>query len=66
MDMYCDSVICDTAAPLRDRRIPWVALGVFNTGSLWPNLVVAAVLAVLGMTSGGAVIAHARVELARR
>jgi len=42
------------------------ALGVFGTGSLWPDFAVAAVLAALGISSGGAVIAHARAELARR
>jgi len=42
------------------------ALGVFGTGSLWPDFAVAAVLAALGVSSGGAVIAHARAELARR
>jgi len=42
------------------------ALGVFGTGSLWPDFAVAAVLAGLGMSSGGAVIVHARAELAGR
>lgn len=40
------------------------ALGVFGTGSLWPDFAVAAVLAALGITSGRAVIAHARAEFA--
>jgi len=39
------------------------AVGVFGTGSLWPDFVVAVALATLGVTSGGAVIAHARAEL---
>ncbi|MDX1376639.1 MAG: cation transporter [Burkholderiales bacterium] len=42
------------------------AVGVFGTGSLWPDFAVAAVLAGLGLTSGAAVIAHARAELAGR
>jgi len=42
------------------------ALGVFGTGSLWPNFAVAIILAGLGITSGSAVITHARTELARR
>lgn len=42
------------------------AFGVFGTGSLWPDFAVAAVLAGLGMTSGSAVLAQARAELARR
>jgi len=39
------------------------ALGVLGTGSLWPDFAVAVVLAALGITSGGSVIAHARDEL---
>lgn len=42
------------------------AIGVFGTGSLWPDFAVAVVLAALGISSGGAVIAHARAELAHR
>jgi Co/Zn/Cd efflux system component len=42
------------------------AIGVFGTGSLWPDFAVATVLAVLGITSGTAVLAQARAELARR
>lgn len=42
------------------------ALGVFGTGSLWPDFAVATVLAALGITSGSAVFAQARAELARR
>jgi Co/Zn/Cd efflux system component len=42
------------------------AIGVFGTGSLWPDFAVATVLAVLGLTSGGAVLAQARAELAQR
>lgn len=41
------------------------AIGVFGTGSLWPDFAVAVVLAALGISSGGAVIAQARGELAR-
>lgn len=41
------------------------AIGVFGSGSLWPDFAVAVVLAALGITSGGAVIAHARAELSR-
>ncbi|MEJ2173879.1 MAG: cation transporter [bacterium] len=40
------------------------ALGVFGTGSLWPDFAVAMILAGLGITSGSAVITHARAELA--
>lgn len=39
------------------------AAGVFSTGSGWPDLVVAAVLATLALASGVAVIRQARQEL---
>jgi len=42
------------------------AIGVFGTGSLWPDFAVATVLAVLGITAGGTVLTQARAELARR
>jgi Co/Zn/Cd efflux system component len=40
------------------------AIGVFGTGTVWPDVGVAAILAVLGLTSGSAVIRRARAELA--
>jgi Co/Zn/Cd efflux system component len=39
------------------------AAGVLGTGTVWPDVAVAATLAVLGLTSGTAVIRHARAEL---
>jgi Co/Zn/Cd efflux system component len=39
------------------------ALGVFGTGTVWPDVAVAAILAFLGLTSGASVIRHARAEL---
>jgi Co/Zn/Cd efflux system component len=39
------------------------ALGVFGTGTLWPDVAVAAVFAGLGLSSGRVVIRHARAEL---
>jgi len=41
------------------------ALGVFGTGSAWPDLVVAAVMAVLALTAGLSVMRQARTELAQ-
>ncbi len=37
--------------------------GVFSTGTVWPDVAVAALLAVLGLSSGRIVIRHARAEL---
>ena len=39
------------------------AVGVFGTGTVWPDVAVAALLAVLGLSSGRIVIRHARAEL---
>ena len=39
------------------------AAGVFGTGTVWPDVGVAAMLAVLGLTSGRIVIRQARAEL---
>ena len=39
------------------------AAGVFATGTVWPDVAVAAMLAVLGLTSGRSVIRQARAEL---
>ncbi len=39
------------------------AIGVFGTGTLWPDVAVAAVLAALGITSGLSVLRQARGEL---
>ena len=39
------------------------AAGVFGTGTVWPDVAVAGMLAVLGLTSGRSVIRQARAEL---
>ena len=39
------------------------ALGVLGTGSAWPDLAVAAVMAGLAITSGVAVLKHARADM---
>src|SRR5688572_21806042 len=39
------------------------AAGVLGTGTVWPDVAVAATLAVLGLSSGTSVIRHARAEL---
>jgi hypothetical protein len=39
------------------------AAGVFGTGTVWPDVTVAAILAVLGLSSGRVVLRRARAEL---
>jgi len=55
--------LCTRNDVIANLAVIAAALGVFGTGSLWPDFAVAAVLAVLGITSGRAVIAHAHAEL---
>jgi Co/Zn/Cd efflux system component len=40
------------------------AFGVFGTGTAWPDLIVAAILAGLGVSGGWQIIRQARAELA--
>jgi Co/Zn/Cd efflux system component len=42
------------------------AAGVFGTGTVWPDVAVAAILAALGLSSGRIVIRQARAELSPR
>ena len=39
------------------------AVGVFGTGTAWPDLIVAAILAGLGMSGGWQIMRHARREI---
>lgn len=56
--------LCTRNDVIANLAVIAAAVGVFGTGSLWPDFAVAAMLAVLGITSGRAVFAHARAELA--
>ena len=56
--------LCTRNDVIANLAVIAAAVGVFGSGSLWPDFAVAVVLAALGITSGSAVIAHARAELA--
>ncbi len=56
--------LCSRNDALSNLAIIAAAAGVFGTGSAWPDLIVAAVMAILGMTAGVTVIRHARADLA--
>lgn len=58
--------LCTRNDVVANMAVIAAAIGVFGTGSLWPDFAVATVLAGLGITSGSAVLAQARTELARR
>jgi len=40
----------------------FAAIGVFGTGSLWPDIIVAGIMATLGMTAGYQVVSKALSE----
>ena len=46
------------------RAVMGAALGVLGTGTAWPDLVVAAIMAGLAISGGWSVVRHARQELA--
>ncbi|MFP8777425.1 cation transporter [Hydrogenophaga sp. RWCD_12] len=55
--------LCSRNDALSNIAVMLAALGVFGTGSAWPDLVVAAVMAVLALTAGVTVVREARREL---
>jgi Co/Zn/Cd efflux system component len=57
--------LCTRNDAIGNVAVMLAALGVFGSGSAWPDLAVALVMASLGITAGLAVIRQARRELAR-
>lgn len=55
--------LCSRNDALGNVAVMAAALGVFGTGSAWPDLAVAAVMGVLALTAAQAVLAQARAEL---
>lgn len=55
--------ICSRNDALSNVAVMLAAAGVFGTGSAWPDLAVAAVMAGLALTGGAQVMRHARSEL---
>jgi cation diffusion facilitator family transporter len=55
--------ICSRNDALGNVAVMLAALGVFGTGSAWPDLLVAAVMGVLALTGSVTVLKHARAEL---
>ncbi len=56
--------ICSRNDAIGNVAVVLAAAGVFGTGTAWPDLIVAAVMAVLGISGGMQIIAQARSELA--
>jgi Co/Zn/Cd efflux system component len=55
--------ICSRNDAIGNVAVGLAALGVFGTGSAWPDLLVAALMAVLAITGAVSVLRHARIEL---
>lgn len=55
--------ICSRNDALGNIAVMLAALGVFGTGSAWPDLLVAAVMGALALTGSWTVARHARTEL---
>lgn len=56
--------LCTRNDALGNLAVMGAALGVLGTGTVWPDLVVAAIMAGLAISGGWSVIRHARQELA--
>lgn len=55
--------LCTRNDMIGNVAVMLAALGVFGTGTAWPDIAVAAIMAVLGLTSAREVIGRARQEL---
>lgn len=58
--------LCSRNDALSNLAVMVAALGVFGTGSAWPDLGVAVVMATLAISAGVSVVRQARAELATR
>ena len=58
--------LCTRNDAIGNLAVLAAALGVFGTGQAWPDLVVAAVMAALALSSAVVVLRHARAELSAR
>lgn len=56
--------LCSRNDALSNIAVMLAALGVFGTGSAWPDLLVAAIMGGLAISSGYSIIAHARSDIA--
>ena len=58
--------LCTRNDAIGNLAVLGAAVGVFGTGHAWPDLIVAAVMAVLALTASVSVLRHAHAELAAR
>src|SRR5215217_5258344 len=55
--------ICSRNDAIGNLAVVLAALGVFGTGTGWPDVIVAAIMAALGISGGWQIVRHAREEL---
>ena len=55
--------LCSRNDAISNIAVMLAALGVFGTGSAWPDLIVAAIMGSLAITAGISVIRHARSDI---
>ncbi len=57
--------LCSRNDAIGNLAVMAAALGVFGTGTAWPDLIVAGIMGTLAITAGSSVIRHARGDIAR-
>jgi Co/Zn/Cd efflux system component len=57
--------LCSSNDAIGNIAVMVAALGVFGTGTAWPDLIVAAIMGSLAITAGTSVVRHARSDIAR-
>ncbi|MFT7338196.1 MAG: Co/Zn/Cd efflux system component [Marinobacter maritimus] len=55
--------LCSRNDAISNLAVMAAALGVFGTGSAWPDLIVAAIMGTLAITAGVSVVRHARQDI---
>lgn len=55
--------LCSRNDAISNLAVMAAALGVFGTGSAWPDLGVAAIMGTLAITAGISVVRHARIDI---
>ncbi|OJS99369.1 cation diffusion facilitator family transporter [Marinobacter nauticus] len=56
--------LCSRNDAVGNLAVMGAALGVFGTGSAWPDLIVAGIMGTLALTAGISVVRHARSDIA--
>lgn len=57
--------ICSRNDAIGNLAVVLAAAGVFGTGTAWPDLIVAGIMAALGISGGVQIVRQARAELGR-